>query len=68
MSAPFSRALAVAPGQPEIVVQDAFDLETPARIIVSNSGQYRVQVYETRYRIYDTATVAKLDSKLHAPQ
>ena len=68
LSTPLARAVPVAPGQPEIVVQDPFDTETPARILVSNSGRYRANVFADRYRIYDTETGAKLvDRAGHDP-
>ena len=68
VSTPPSRLVAVVAGQPQIVVQDPFDIEKPARIIVSNSGRYRANVFEDRYRIYDTETGAKLvDRAGHDP-
>jgi Caspase domain len=68
MSTPLGQAVTVAPGQPEIVVQDPFDTETPSRILVSNSGHYRANIFEDRYKIYDTETGAKLvDRAGHDP-
>jgi hypothetical protein len=68
VSMPLGRAVTVAPGQPEIVVQDPFDTETPARILISNSGRYRANIFEDRYKIYDTETGAKLvDRAGHDP-
>ena len=68
VSTPISRLVAVVAGQPQIVVQDPFDIEKPARIMVSNSGRYRANVFEDRYRIYDTETGAKLvDRAGHDP-
>ncbi len=68
VSTPLTRTVTVAAGQPEIVVQDPFDIEKPAHIMVSNSGRYRANVFEDRYRIYDTETGAKLvDRAGHDP-
>ena len=68
VSALISKLVTVAAGQPEIVVQDPFDIEKPAHILVSNSGRYRANVFEDRYRIYDTETGAKLvDRAGHDP-
>ena len=68
VSTPLSRTLTVTPGPPEIIVQDPFDTETPARILVSNSGHYRANIFEDRYKIYDTETGAKLvDRAGHDP-
>jgi len=68
VSTPLHRAVTMVPGSPEIVVQDPFDIETPTRIMVSNSGRYRANVFEDRYRIYDTETGAKLvDRAGHDP-
>jgi len=68
LSGPFSGTVPVTPGQPEVVVQDRYDLETPKRIIVSNSGRYRAHIFEGRYKVYDVATGAKLvDRAGHDP-
>lgn len=62
------REVTVAPGTPEIVVQDPFDIDVPKRIIISNSGRYRLHVFEGRYRVFELATGAKLvDRAGHNP-
>ena len=38
------REINVAPGAAEIVVQDPFDIDIPKRIVISNSGRYRLRV------------------------
>ena len=62
------RQINVAPGAPEIVVQDPFDIDVPKRIVISNSGRYRLHVFEGRYRVFELATGAKLvDRAGHSP-
>ena len=62
------REIDVAPGAPEIVVQDPFDIDVPKRIVISNSGRYRLHVFEGRYRVFELATGAKLvDRAGHSP-
>jgi hypothetical protein len=62
------REIEVAPGAPEIVVQDPFDIDVPRRVIISNSGRYRLHVFEGRYRVFEIATGAKLvDRAGHSP-
>ncbi|MDX2203746.1 MAG: caspase family protein [Hyphomicrobiaceae bacterium] len=53
-------AFSVRPGRPEIVVQDPYDIERPSKVILAPSGRYRANVFDGRYRIYDTETGAKL--------
>ena len=55
-----TRTIAVAPGKPEIVVQDPYDIEEPNKIIIANSGRYRAHLFEDSYRVFDIATGAKL--------
>ena len=62
------REIVVAPGAPEIVVQDPFDIDVPKRIVISNSGRYRLHVFAGRYRVFELATGAKLvDRAGHSP-
>ncbi len=62
------REIEVAPGAPQIVVQDPFDIDIPKRIVISNSGRYRLHVFEGRYRVFEIATGAKLvDRAGHSP-
>jgi len=62
------RDIHVAPGTPEIVVQDPYDVDVPKRIVIANSGRYRLHVFDGRYRVYELATGAKLvDRAGHNP-
>ena len=62
------REINIAPGVPEIVVQDPFDIDVPKRIVISNSGRYRLHVFEGRYRVFELSTGAKLvDRAGHSP-
>ncbi len=62
------RLVNVVPAQPEIVVQDPYDIEQPKQAILSNSGRYLLQVFDSRYRVFDAATGAKLvDRAGHNP-
>ena len=65
---PFERNLTVAPGTAEIVVQDPFDIDVPQRILISNSGRYRLHEFKGSYRVFELATGAKLvDRAGHNP-
>jgi len=68
ISANYGGSLTVKPGTPEIVVQDPFDIEQPKQILLSNSGRYRIHIFDGRYRVFDIATGAKLvDRAGHDP-
>ncbi len=54
------RTVTVAPGKPEIVVQDPYDIERPQKVILSATGRYRANVLADRYRVYDVETGAML--------
>ena len=60
ISTQFDRTFKLAPGAPEIVVQDPYDIDQPKQVIVSNNGHYRAHVFDGRYRIFDIKTGAKL--------
>ena len=63
-----SWSVTIAPGRPQVVVQDPYDTETPARILISNSGRYRANIFEDRYKVYDMESGAKLvDRAGHDP-
>lgn len=51
---------ALRPGVPRLVVQDRFDTTTPSEVIVSNSGEYRVDVFDGSFRVFDLETGALL--------
>jgi hypothetical protein len=68
LGAAIKRELTIAPGTPEIVVQDPFDIDVPKRIVISNSGRYRLHAFEGRHRVFELATGAKLvDRAGHNP-
>jgi hypothetical protein len=68
LGAMMRRDINVAPGTPEIVVQDPYDVDVPKRIVIANSGRYRLHVFDGRYRVYELATGAKLvDRAGHNP-
>ena len=61
-------AVKVVQAQPEVVVQDPYDIEVPDRAILSNSGRYLIQDFKGRYRVFDITTGAKLaDRAGHQP-
>lgn len=63
-----TKALTIAPGRPEVVVQDPFDVERPQSVIVSAGRRYRANIFEDRYRVYDIETGARLvDRAGHDP-
>ena len=58
--AQFGRGLDLAPGPPDIVVQDPYDIEPPRKVILSNNGRYRAHLFDSRYRVFDLRTGAKI--------
>lgn len=68
LAVPLARSLIVSPGAPEIVVQDPYDLDVPQSVVISNSGRYRLHVFEARYRVFDLVSGAKIiDRAGYAP-
>jgi hypothetical protein len=68
LSKPIDRAIEVSPSAPVIVVQDPYEIEKPKQVIISNSGRYRVHVFDASYRVFDVVTGAKLlDRAGHNP-
>ena len=49
--APIAFDLTVAPGAPEIVIADRFDLAKPDQIIASPDGTRRLEIYGPRYNV-----------------
>ena len=63
-----SRTITVEASAPEIIVQDPYSLDAPDQVIVANSGRHRAHVFKGRYRVFDTATGAKIvDRAGHDP-
>jgi uncharacterized protein YecT (DUF1311 family) len=60
LTADLGRSIFVAPGDPEILVQDPYDIEVPKSVLVSNNGRYLAQIFDARYRVFDLATGVKL--------
>jgi len=56
--------IALAAGAPRLVVQDPFDTTAPLERILSNSGEFLLEVYENRFRVLDARTGALI----HAAQ
>src|ERR1051325_3155158 len=46
-------AIQVAAGTPELVLQDRYSTESPARRIVSLDGRYRLDVFQNRFQVID---------------
>lgn len=55
-----NQPILVTPSKPDIVIQDFYDTAAPRRIVLSNSGRYRLKVYTNRYQVFDTFTDVKL--------
>jgi len=51
-------ALHVRPGQPRVIVQDLASTETPREIVLSNSGEFRLDIFDGHFRVSDLATGA----------
>ncbi|SCB51879.1 Caspase domain-containing protein [Bradyrhizobium yuanmingense] len=47
-------------GDPEVVIQNIFEIESPKRSIRSNDGKYRLDVFPESFRVYDLTTGAKV--------
>lgn len=68
LTPPSSRSFEILPSQPEVVIQDFFSLDKPERIVVANSGQYRLEVYKDSYKVFDADGMVVLDRIGRAPQ
>ena len=53
-------SLTVAPGAPEVVIQDLTSDDKPVRVFLSDSGKYELQIFEAYYRVLDAATREKV--------
>ena len=51
-----TRAIEIAPGAAELVVQDRFSPDQPRRRIRSNDGHYDLLVFDGRFQAHDVAT------------
>ena len=47
-------------GPPEVVVQNFFEVESPKRVVHSNDGRYRLDVFPQSFRVYELATGTKI--------
>ena len=57
---PVSKSFDVDAGRAEVVIQDFFAVEKPEKVIVSENGRYRLDVFPTVWAVYDTATGTRL--------
>lgn len=48
----------VEPGNPYIVAQDRFSLDSPKQTVLSNSGEFELQIFDGFYRVLDSSTGA----------
>jgi hypothetical protein len=48
----------VAPGVPRVIIQDPYSTDAPADVVVSNSGAFRLEIFDGHYRVLDEATGA----------
>lgn len=55
-----TKSFSVAPAQPEIVIEAPFPTEKPQKAILSNSGRYRLHIFDGRFKIFDTRTGEKI--------
>ncbi len=49
----------VEPGRQEIVIQDFFSLEKPKKVITSDSGRFRLEVYQRHYKVFDITSAGR---------
>ncbi len=54
------RALQVEAGEPRLLIQDFYSLDAPERVVVSDDGRYRLEVFPASYRVFDVATGTKI--------
>lgn len=60
--------ISIAAAAAEVVVQNPYDIEVPVSAVASNNGRYMLQVFKGHYRVFETATGAKLlDRAGHDP-
>src|SRR5262249_55467370 len=45
-------------GEPRLVIQNLYSLETPERVNVTVDGKYRLHVFPDRFRVFDDVTGA----------
>lgn len=50
------------PGPPRVIVQDPFATDPPHEVVLSNSGQWRLEVFDGYYRVLDAETGALVHS------
>ena len=55
-----TQQFAVAEGKPQVVIQDFFSTEKPQRIIGSNNGQYRLEIFANSFRVFDIRSETKI--------
>lgn len=53
-----SAAFHVRPGRPRVIVQDLASTETPQETVLSNSGEFRLDIFDGHFRVSDLATGA----------
>ena len=68
LAKPWAQAISIAAAPAEVVVQNPYDIEVPVSAMASNNGRYMLQVFKGHYRVFETATGAKLlDRAGHDP-
>jgi hypothetical protein len=48
----------VAPGVPRVIIQDPYSTDAPVDVVVSNSGAFRLEIFDGHYRVLDETTGA----------
>jgi hypothetical protein len=43
----------VNPGPPQVIIQDNFTVDTPTQVILSNNNNYRLEIFNRTYRVYE---------------
>jgi hypothetical protein len=57
------KTVEVAPGPPEIVVQDLFATSAPLKRLASPAGTYELLVFKDRYEVFEAATGSRILSR-----
>ena len=55
-----TQQFAVAEGKPQVVIQDFYSTEKPQKIIESNNGQYRLEIFADSFRVFDIRSETKI--------
>jgi Caspase domain len=47
------RDVVVSPGAPQVFIQEQFTLDKPNKVIISDNRDYRLEIFDRNYKVYD---------------